>query len=46
MGCLRLLLSPTVVVAHTNPIFGSRFIGGVAAVETFFMISGFSTWRL
>ncbi len=41
MGCLRLLLALSVVIAHTSPIFGIRLVSGAAAVETFFMISGF-----
>ena len=41
MGCLRLLLALSVVIAHTTPIFGLRLVGGATAVETFFMISGF-----
>lgn len=41
MGCLRLLLALSVVIGHTSPIFGIRLVSGAAAVETFFMISGF-----
>ena len=41
MGCLRLLLALSVVIAHTSPIFGIRLVSGAAAVETFFIISGF-----
>lgn len=41
MGTLRLLLALSVVAAHSNPILGSRLLGGVGAVQTFYMISGF-----
>lgn len=41
MGCLRLFLALTVVIAHTDSFFGFQSIGGSAAVEMFFMISGF-----
>ena len=41
MGLLRFFLATTVVVAHSSSIFGFTFIGGVASVQIFFMISGF-----
>jgi len=41
MGILRLLLALSVITAHAGPIFGLTSVGGVMAVETFFMISGF-----
>lgn len=41
MGMLRVLLALAVVTAHAGPIFGLTFTGGLAAVETFFIISGF-----
>jgi len=41
MGLLRLILAIAVVIAHTNSIFGLKFTGGLVAVETFFIISGF-----
>jgi peptidoglycan/LPS O-acetylase OafA/YrhL len=45
MGCIRLLLALTVVVAHCGDgtLFGLPFSGvhGFAAVECFFIISGF-----
>ncbi len=41
MGILRLILAITVVIAHSNSLFGFRFTGGLVAVETFFIISGF-----
>ena len=41
MGTIRLLLAISVVVAHSNPIFGQRLWEGEIAVELFFIISGF-----
>jgi peptidoglycan/LPS O-acetylase OafA/YrhL len=41
MGLLRFLLALAVVIAHTSSIFGLQLIGGVIAVESFFIISGF-----
>ena len=41
MGILRLLLALAVVFQHTGSIKGLQPLGGVEAVETFFMISGF-----
>ena len=41
MGVIRLVLALAVVVAHSEPLFGLRFTGGLVAVEIFFMISGF-----
>jgi peptidoglycan/LPS O-acetylase OafA/YrhL len=42
MGVLRILLALSVVVAHVGPLLGLRFFGGgVMAVETFYMLSGF-----
>ncbi len=41
MGLLRLILAITVVIAHSNTVFGLRFTGSLVAVEMFFMISGF-----
>lgn len=41
MGIFRLLLAVAVVVAHSEDIFGLHFTGGLVAVETFFIISGF-----
>lgn len=41
MGFIRLLLAISVVLAHSTPIFGLNFAGGEAAVEAFYMISGF-----
>lgn len=41
MGLLRFILALTVVVAHSQPLFGFIFVGGKIAVQTFYMISGF-----
>lgn len=44
MGTLRLLLALAVVVTHAGVVFGAewtRMTGGVAAVQLFYMISGF-----
>jgi peptidoglycan/LPS O-acetylase OafA/YrhL len=41
MGLLRLLLAVCVVLSHTGPIHGFAPLGGVEAVQTFYMISGF-----
>jgi peptidoglycan/LPS O-acetylase OafA/YrhL len=41
MGIIRLLLAISVVIDHSNPLFGFSFIGGQLAVEVFFIISGF-----
>lgn len=41
MGLIRLLLSFSVVIAHSNPVFGNKLIGGAISVRAFFIISGF-----
>jgi peptidoglycan/LPS O-acetylase OafA/YrhL len=41
MGLIRILLAISVIIAHSNPIFGLSLIGGRLAVEIFFVISGF-----
>ncbi len=41
MGILRILLATSVVIAHSESILGLRLVGGVVAVQTFFIISGF-----
>jgi len=41
VGCIRFLLALSVIIAHSESIFGLKLIGGSAAVEIFFMISGF-----
>lgn len=41
MGILRLLLAISVLVSHSEPLFGLKFAGGQVAVQTFYIISGF-----
>ncbi|MEM6802707.1 MAG: acyltransferase [Bacteroidota bacterium] len=41
MGVIRVLLALSVVIAHSNPIFGIELVGGPVAVQAFYMISGF-----
>jgi peptidoglycan/LPS O-acetylase OafA/YrhL len=41
MGLVRLLLALSVVIGHTKPIFGISLVGGPAAVQAFYVISGF-----
>jgi len=41
MGLLRLILAISVVLAHTSYIFGFGLVGGQAAVQAFYIISGF-----
>jgi peptidoglycan/LPS O-acetylase OafA/YrhL len=41
MGILRFILAIAVVIAHSSPIFGYTFVGGMVAVQTFYIISGF-----
>lgn len=41
MGLLRFLLAISVVIAHSEPLFGITLVGGVAAVQAFYIISGF-----
>lgn len=41
MGLLRIFLALSVVAEHAGPLFGYRFVGGIVAVEVFFIISGF-----
>lgn len=41
MGLLRVLLALAVIIAHSNPIFSFKLIGGEIAVQTFFILSGF-----
>jgi peptidoglycan/LPS O-acetylase OafA/YrhL len=41
MGILRLLLSISVLINHTGPIFGYKLLEGKIAVQLFFIISGF-----
>lgn len=41
MGILRFLLAMSVIIAHSSPIFGSNYVGGIIAVKSFYIISGF-----
>jgi len=41
MGLLRLILALNVVIAHAGSLFKIVSVGGIIAVEVFFMISGF-----
>ena len=41
MGFVRLLLAISVVLSHSNSIFGFKLVGGDVAVQSFFIISGF-----
>ncbi|MCX6311853.1 MAG: acyltransferase, partial [Bacteroidetes bacterium] len=41
MGSIRTLLALSVVVFHSYFIFGERLIGGLVAVQAFYLISGF-----
>jgi peptidoglycan/LPS O-acetylase OafA/YrhL len=41
MGLLRIILAVTIVIAHSDTLFGFRFTGSLVAVEVFFIISGF-----
>lgn len=41
MGIIRALLAIAVVVYHSYSLFGERMTGGTAAVQAFYIISGF-----
>ena len=41
LGLIRLLLTLTVLVDHSAPLFGRGFLGGELAVQCFFVLSGF-----
>jgi len=41
MGLIRFFLAISVVLAHSGSIFGFSFVGGRAAVQAFYIISGF-----
>lgn len=41
MGIIRLLLAISVIIAHSESIFGIKMVGGTLAVQAFFIISGF-----
>ena len=41
MGILRLLLAISVLLAHSSSVFGVNLVGGQAAVQAFYIVSGF-----
>lgn len=41
MGFIRFLLAISVIIAHSDSIFGFRLMGGEGAVQAFYVISGF-----
>lgn len=41
MGIIRLILAISVLSLHRGPILGCQFVGGMAAVQAFYLISGF-----
>ena len=41
MGTLRFLLTLSVVIAHSSPLFGLEIAGSVSAVQGFYIVSGF-----
>lgn len=41
MGYIRTLLAIIVIIGHTEPLFGSVFLGGKISVQAFYIISGF-----
>lgn len=41
MGIIRILLAVAVFLNHTGPIAGLKLTGGLVAVQTFYIISGF-----
>jgi len=41
MGILRCILALSVLVSHSNPIFGVHLVDADAAVQAFYIISGF-----
>jgi len=41
MGVLRFILAISVVLSHTEPLFGIQIVGGQIAVQAFYIISGF-----
>ncbi len=41
MGLLRFILALTIIIAHSEPLFGLVFIERVMAVQSFYIISGF-----
>lgn len=41
MGLLRLILAISVLITHSAPFIELKFVGGVVAVQVFYIISGF-----
>ena len=41
MGVLRTLLAISVVLVHSAPLYGFTMVGGMIAVQSFYIISGF-----
>ncbi|NQY07465.1 MAG: acyltransferase [Flavobacteriaceae bacterium] len=41
MGGIRTILALIVVINHSEPVFGLKFLGNELAVQTFYIISGF-----
>lgn len=41
MGIIRILLAVSVVLHHSSALFGFSFVGGIIAVQAFYIISGF-----
>jgi peptidoglycan/LPS O-acetylase OafA/YrhL len=41
MGVIRLLLALSVVLAHSKAVLGNKLVGGMIAVQAFYIISGF-----
>jgi peptidoglycan/LPS O-acetylase OafA/YrhL len=41
MGIIRMLLTLSVLISHSNPLFGLKLVDGNIAVQLFFIISGF-----
>src|SRR6266404_1237088 len=41
MGILRLLLALSVIAEHSTGLLGNKLVGGAAAVQSFYLISGF-----
>ncbi|MEK6790185.1 MAG: acyltransferase family protein, partial [Deltaproteobacteria bacterium] len=41
LGLLRTILAVAVVIVHSSGIFGYNVVGGMVAVQSFYIISGF-----
>jgi peptidoglycan/LPS O-acetylase OafA/YrhL len=41
VGIIRVLLALSVLISHSGPILGFKGVGGLVAVESFYIISGF-----